>query len=585
MNRQARILLLCDRGRYASTVAEHIDSFRRYSRHQVWAFNPVGLSHRTVLDFDDFDVVVIHYSIHPSDGAFVSPSMHERLSRFRGLKIQFIQDEYRWVDRATAATRELGVSVLFTVAPEPAASQLYDERVPGVRRVLTLTGYAPENLGQRPEMPVSKRPIDVGYRGRDLPFWFGRLSREKVWIGERFLELAATYPIRCDIAWKESDRIYGRKWVDFLSSCRATLGTESGASIADFDGSVERAVRAYLGEHPNAPFDEVHQAILRPYEGNVVVNVISPRVFEAASLGTALVMFPGRYSGVVSPGEHYIQIDKDFSNLADVVERIRDTTLIATMTARAHDELIKSGRWSYSSFIGDFDRVVDEEATVVHGGSASPRYHMARVERVWRVPGPKVRFLRLANGAYRLASGRDSPLLRSLEGISLGKVLLALRTALGDRDLLRLLRNGRRQGVPQDRLLREILQLSLLKRAIGDRLPHGKPFIVSTRFDPTRRALSFISSPVTDVVARHSSPAEQILDAVRARELLVVEWDHRALGGSIKLGRRSRAVAIGSDGLETFDILVQIGRREPVALERVLAPLLSGIEMEPSTIG
>jgi len=219
------------------------------------------MSRSVALDLDDFDVVVIHYSIVLSDPVFVSPHFMERLQRFRGLKVQFIQDEYRWVDRATASAREAGINVLFTVAPEPAAGQLYEERLPGVRRVQTLTGYVPDSSGIRTIKPLSQRTIDVGYRARDLPFWFGRLSREKAWIGERFMELAPGYGLSCDIALREHDRIYGNAWVDFLSGCRATLGCESGASIADFDGSVEESVRSYLRANPGASFDEVDRAV------------------------------------------------------------------------------------------------------------------------------------------------------------------------------------------------------------------------------------------------------------------------------------------------------------------------------------
>ena len=244
MTGQARILLLCDDRRgNANTILDHIDAFGRFSRHQVRNFNTKGMGRSLALDLDEFDVVVIHYSVVLSDPHYVSPHFRDKLRRFQGLKVEFIQDDYRWVDQATAAAQDIGLDVLFTIAPEPAAGQLYDARLPGVRRVETLTGYVPDSLIGRPMRPLRERALDVGSRARDLPFWYGRLSREKAWIGQRFLELAPKYGLRCDIAWQEHDRIYGERWVDFVSSCRATLGCESGASIADFDGSAERAVK------------------------------------------------------------------------------------------------------------------------------------------------------------------------------------------------------------------------------------------------------------------------------------------------------------------------------------------------------
>jgi len=573
VSRQARVLLICDDRRGApNTVLDHIDAFRRYSRHDIHTLNTRDMPRSIALDLDYFDVAVIHYSVVLSSLNYLSADFRDKLRRFRGLKVEFIQDDYRWIDRETAASRDIGINVLFTVAPEPAASQVYDERLPGVRRVLTLTGYVPENLVGRPIKPLGERTIDVGYRARDLPFWLGRLSREKVWIGQRFLERAPAYGLRCDIAWTEDQRIYGERWIEFVSSCRATLGCESGASIADFDGSVEQAVLTFMGAHPRATFEDVHEAVLRPYEGNVVMNIVSPRVFEAAALGTALVMFPGEYSGVVSPEKHYIVLEKDFSNMDDVVDKLRDDKLVSAMTARARHDLIESGRWGYRAFVDQFDQVVDADARTMRGPSIALRYRATQAERAMRVPPPTVRLARVASRLLH----RDPSMRFSVEREGqLRKGLLAMRVGLADPDLRPLLRLGRRSGTSLDRLLREILELSLLRRAATGDLP-GQSFVVGIEFDPERRALSFVSAAAADRVPERITTADSILEAVRRRELTVIEWDHRPLGGQVRLDRPSMVVGIGLDGLETFSVLTEIGRSRPSALERALTPLLSG---------
>jgi hypothetical protein len=587
MSSEARILLLCDdRKGHANTVLDHIDAFRRFSRHQVRTFNPKAMSRSGALDLDEFDVVVIHYSVVLSDPHYVASHFRDKLRRFSGLKVQFIQDDYRWVDAATAAARDIGIKVLFTVAPEPAAGQLYNERLPGVRRVQTLTGYVPDNLIGRPVKSLLERQIDVGYRARDLPFWYGALSREKAWIGKRFLELAPEYGLRCDIGLSEHDRVYGNRWVDFVSSSRATLGCESGASIADFDGSAERAVRAYLRSHPGAPYEEVHEAVLREYEGNVIVHVISPRVFEAASLGTALVMFPGQYSGVVKGGDHYIAIEKDFSNMDQVVEQLRDDSGIAAMTRRAYDELIRSGRWSYATFMTEFDQVIDEEARVRRGRSRAPRWRIARAERSVRVPGIRVRLFRGAHAAWSRVSRRDPSMRFAIEYESqIEKGFLVMRTLMTDGDLRPLLGLGRRLGAPLDRLLREILELSLLRRAVNGSLLPAQPFVVRAEFDVSRKSLCFISLPVDPSVPAGGTDPGVIRAAVRAGEVKVIEWDHRALGGMIHLDSPNMAIGVGFEGLETFTVLAGIGQQDPSALERALGPALSPVEPVSSRVG
>jgi hypothetical protein len=71
---------------------------------------------------------------------------------------------------------------------------------------------------------------------------------------------------------------------------------------------------------------------------------------------------------------------------------------------------------------------------------------------------------------------------------------------------------------------------------------------------------------------------------MRVGDLKVIEWDHRALGGRISLARPAIEVGIGFEGLETFTVLADIGRRDPLALERVLAPVLAAIERVPSAV-
>ena len=88
----------------------------------------------------------------------------------------------------------------------------------------------------------------------------------------------------------------------------------------DSDGSLERLGKDYLARHPLANQADIDRDLLGPYEGNIVIATASPRVFEAAALRTALILFRGRYSGVVEPSQHYLPLEKDFSNVGDVAD-------------------------------------------------------------------------------------------------------------------------------------------------------------------------------------------------------------------------------------------------------------------------
>src|ERR1044071_8079895 len=121
--------------------------------------------------------------------------------------------------------------------------------LPGVEKIHTLAGYVPLGAGSQPVPALADRPLDIVYRGGALPYWIGRLGQEKAWIAQGVAARAEHYGLRCDVDWREGARIYGQSWVEFMSSGRATLGSESGASITDFDGSIERRVRVYQQQH------------------------------------------------------------------------------------------------------------------------------------------------------------------------------------------------------------------------------------------------------------------------------------------------------------------------------------------------
>jgi len=85
----------------------------------------------------------------------------------------------------------------------------------------------------------------------------------------------------------------------------------------------------------------------------------------------------------------------------------------------------------------------------------------------------------------------------------------------------------------------------------------------------------FVSRPVGSPSRRMNGSSKSVREALHARTLDIIEWDHRAFGGLVRLRRPRVDVGIGSDGLQTFVLLAQIGRRNPAALEQALAPMIN----------
>ena len=53
-------------------------------------------------------------------------------------------------------------------------------------------------------------------------------------------------------------------------------------------------------------------------------------------------MFPGRFNDILQPDEHYISLNRDFSNLEDVLERINDVSYMGKMVNETYEYVIDS---------------------------------------------------------------------------------------------------------------------------------------------------------------------------------------------------------------------------------------------------
>lgn len=566
------LLLADDQKGNPNTLHDHIRSFQRYSRHRVELFNPRGIRRSRFLDLSHFDVVVIHYSLVVLWDDYISPRLRDEIARFDGLTVQFLQDEYRWIEEITAMMNRLGVDLLFSIVPPELVEMVYGDRLPNTEVLPALTGYVPETLTLLSPPPLAGRRIDVGYRGRSMPYWLGRLGHEKIEIGRRFLELARSTDLRCDIAWTEHARIYGPRWDAFIQSCRAMLASESGSSIIDYDGSAERAVREYLSVHPTATYPEVEAAVLEPFLQGPAMSTLSPRIFEAAAHRTTMIMFPGTYSGIVRPWEHYLALEKDFSNFDEIVSHLHDLPALEEMVERAHADLIASGTYSERAFIREFDEAVDARARIRGRPGTFPRRRLL---------------------VEQLAAGRSYHV--STFYALARELLLAFvggRETLRRRRLRRLLPHIRRSsstlpGAP--RLWDDLFRLAVLTSVQRGDLELREPFRIHARFDAPKRRLTLTSRP-PDEDGR--PPATDVLEAIRKDGITEIVWNHAAVGQFVPLPipglRRRVAFDVGrydAYGVYRFEALADLARSRPELVIGALEPLLTTPAIEPRAYG
>ena len=356
----ANILFLYDETQtYTQTVYEYLLAFSKFSKNKYY-FVHVSATTKCDVDVNQFDAIAIHYSVRlPYD--MISDSWTQKIAQFDGKKFLFIQDEYDYTKRSWFWINLLGIDTVFTCVPTQNISKVYPtERFPKTKFFNVLTGYVPTQL---PKVANLREPMDrknlVGYRGRPLHARYGALGQEKIQISKLVKSYAKEHNHLVDIEWDENKRIYGDQWYEFVASTRATLGTESGANLFDWDGDLMFRLDRAKTVHADKSDLEILTKVLGAADTPGLMNQISPRVFEAIALRTALVLYPGDYSGVLQPHKHYIPLQKDGSNLADVFEQLNQKEVVESITENAYVDIVASNDYQYSTFVSFVDDTVN----------------------------------------------------------------------------------------------------------------------------------------------------------------------------------------------------------------------------------
>jgi hypothetical protein len=349
-----KLLVLYDQySTHTNTVYDHLQAFFRNSRHELAYCHGEGWVPR--IQWEKFDAVVVHYSLRVAYGV-ISARLMRQIAQFGGVKVLFVQDEYDYTERTRQAIESLGIDMVYTCVPALHREAIYpSHRFPNVHFVETYTGFVPDHFDETNVVPVAQRSVVVGYRGRALPFWYGDLGQEKQRIAEGVRAYCVAQKIPHDIEWDDAHRIYGEQWLSFLGQCKATLGTESGANVFDYDGSLRQKYNDLLRSRPDVNYSVARGLVLGDVIEEPIMNQVSPRIFESIMCGTALVLFEGEYSGVVKSGVHFIPLRKDFSNIDEVFRQLNDDSKIQAMVDRAHADVILSGRYTFAAFVRQFD--------------------------------------------------------------------------------------------------------------------------------------------------------------------------------------------------------------------------------------
>lgn len=360
---QSSILVLYDsKSTHVQTIYDSVKSFGKFSRYNVCYADATSAPEvEKDIDLNKYvDVVILHFSVRLHLEDYFNESWALALGSFCGPKLVFLQDEFDVAEVARKWLERIRPNVVYSIIPQDSIGVVYPkERFPDTEFKTVLAGYIPDEFLSYDVKPLCERDIVIGYRGRDLPYWYGKLAQEKMNIGVKGKSICQELSIPHDIEWESSKRIYGKDWFDFLESIQVMLGTEGGANILDEYGAIKASVEAILSLRPEMTFEEVYPLYLRAHEGRIRTNQLTPKIFEAISLKTGLLLFEGAYSGIIEPHKHYIPLRKDFSNFSECYAKIQDKKYLRDLTERAFSDIVKSGKYLVSTFVSRLDDEVE----------------------------------------------------------------------------------------------------------------------------------------------------------------------------------------------------------------------------------
>lgn len=296
------------------------------------------------LGFFKYDCIVLLHSVFSNQNR-LSSYLGKILSYSAIPKIYFIGNEYKLMPEKMKFCDKLRISLLISQSNDPIIHAAYRERLKCSVACIPNTGHDPTIF--YPQTAFKSRQIDVGYRSYEEPWYLGNI--EKSQIAQYFLSKSQILDLKSDISMDPTRRFNEHGYASFLNSCKFQIGTESGTDFFDLDDYYRLQVNQYQTANPSATWHDIQGRFFSSSHSTLVMRIISGRQVEAAACKTVQILFKGRYNNYFKPDIHYIPLEKDFSNIGEVIEKMNDDIFCAELAVNAYNVAVNE--LSYSSLL------------------------------------------------------------------------------------------------------------------------------------------------------------------------------------------------------------------------------------------
>jgi len=336
------VLYQRDDGVVVNNMEDSIDAFRLMRNFRVVTCSANEKIPSRVAELSPA-VIVMHYSCFGWRSKFFEHhDWLQYLKRSKAYKVAFFQDEYYWFNMKRQFVESLPVNCAYSCFEEDKFDITYN-RSGNVLVKSYYPAYISNRLiaiSEKSKWSSNDRFIDFGYRGRSQQDWMGKLAHEKQKMGDKIGKRLLAHHPKCvvDTTGNTKQRLMGNEWEAFVISCRTIGATESGTDFVDWD-------------------NKVHNGAIKCDDDSVQLEyrTISPKNLEAAVLGTTQVLMSGQYRGVLIPGEDYIEVKDNYSNLDEVCGMIMDKSYCYRMAKSVREKILDNVELRWSTFMEKFE--------------------------------------------------------------------------------------------------------------------------------------------------------------------------------------------------------------------------------------
>lgn len=345
----------------ASYYSDWLEAFNSHSRINVTEVNLFRNDAGELLkeNLNNVDIILLLHSC-TADSLIYIDSVAPLLQSRNCKLIMFVGNELnmphiKLSDRIELA-RKLGADIILTQLLQEAGDWLY--KYTGAE-VLSL----PHALNEKkyyPTTPHHKRNIMFGVRSYRYPTYLGDNDRNRI------VEFVKSLNCANDISFIK--RLDPEDWAKFLNRCKATPTTEAGGWYLERDDKIVQEIYDYatsgsnkiiinrgtfltkivnglpmqfkqliknvlkylpIADQANATddlsFDLIYnQFFINRQKCPTYSKCISSRHFEAIGTRTIQISFPGRYNDILQANKHYFELDTDFKNIAEIMNKLED---------------------------------------------------------------------------------------------------------------------------------------------------------------------------------------------------------------------------------------------------------------------